>query len=266
MKKLLIALSLFLFCFSAKAQVDSTKLHILDTHLDKYVDGMLFETTAVKEKECDFLIESVTDTLLRSHIANHLYSHYRKSRLMGDEGVALYLWDKWFKDGPLKTTAENGGNDQEEFYDRMLFADFNRSTMIGEQAPELLARNKHGWKIAMPRGGFPSILYFYDTECAKCKLESVLLPVVLKDCKKKVYLFAFYTGSNKKAWRKWRCSFKVKNRNVKIVHLWDPEVDTDYLRLYGVTSTPKLYVTTAEGKIIGRRLEVENLQEILDLL
>ena len=71
--------------------------------------------------------------------------------------------------------------------------------------------------------------------------------------------------SSRKAWRQFRCSFKVKNPLVKVVHLWDPEIDSDYLRLYGVISTPKLYMVSSRGEIIGRRLEVENLHEMFGL-
>ena len=33
--------------------------------------------------------------------------------------------------------------------------------------------------------------------------------------------------------------------------------------MYGITATPKMYVVLEDGEIIGRRLEVVNLQEII---
>ena len=55
----------------------------------------------------------------------------------------------------------------------------------------------------------------------------------------------------------------MKNPNVKLLHCWDPEVESDYLRLYAVISTPKMYMIAPEGSIIGRRLEIESLQSLL---
>ena len=55
----------------------------------------------------------------------------------------------------------------------------------------------------------------------------------------------------------------MKNPNLKIVHCWDPAVGSDYLRLYGVISTPRMYMVAPEGSVIGRRLEVESLQQLL---
>ena len=78
-----------------------------------------------------------------------------------------------------------------------------------------------------------------------------------------VTVVAFYAGHDKKAWKAFRRSFKVRNSNVKLVHCWDPKVESDYLRLYGVISTPKMYLVALEGSIIGRRLELESLQQLL---
>jgi hypothetical protein len=97
-------------------------------------------------------------------------------------------------------------------------------------------------------------------------VEAKVLPSVLEQSVDfPVTLVAFYSGQSRKDWREFRRSFKVANRNLKIVHCWDPSVDSDYLRLYGVISTPKMYMVAPEGSIIGRRLEVESLQQLLPL-
>ena len=76
---------------------------------------------------------------------------------------------------------------------------------------------------------------------------------------------AVYAGQDKAAWKAFRKSFKLKNKNIRLRHFWDPEIDSDYLRLYGVISTPKLYMIDSRGVIIGRRLEVENLPQMLSV-
>ena len=54
---LLLPLSLF-------AQVDSSSMAKLSDMLEQYYDAMLFEDNAVKESECDYLIESCKDFLV----------------------------------------------------------------------------------------------------------------------------------------------------------------------------------------------------------
>ena len=120
-----------------------------------------------------------------------------------------------------------------------------------------------GCKVTLPQEGTYSILFFYDTACAKCKLESQLMPGILEKITFPTKMYAVYCGQDKKAWRQWRRSFKVRNKDLKIVHAWDPEIETEYLRLYGVISTPRLYFTDTDGEILGRRLELESLDEII---
>jgi len=266
MKRLILAALVLLSARALFAQTDSTRLATLDAYIEQYAGAMTFESIAAKEKECDYMIGSVGDSLLRNHVGDKLYRYYLDSPVMGEEEVAIYLWDKWFE--PSKLVFENlpDKTSRERYFEAKLFADFNRRTLIGEKAPVLRAKTPCGLKRNIPATGTPAILYFYDTSCGKCKVESKVLPTVLKNCAKKVNFYAFYSGSDPAAWKAFRKSFSIDNPNIRLIHVWDPKVSTDYLRLYGVLATPKLYVTTAGGQILGRRLEVENLLQVLELL
>ena len=145
-----------------------------------------------------------------------------------------------------------------------MFCNLNRNSLLGMDAPVLAARKHCGGRMSVPVPGATTLIWFYDTACSKCKVESKVLPGVLeKAVDFPVTLVAFYTGQSRKEWREFRRTFKVNSPNVKLLHCWDPEVDSDYLRLYGVVSTPKMYMVAPEGSIIGRRLEVESLQSLL---
>ena len=74
---------------------------------------------------------------------------------------------------------------------------------------------------------------------------------------------AVYVGDDKRGWRAFRRNFKVRNPKVKVRHLWDPEVDSGYQKAYAVLATPRMFVIWKDGEIIGRRLEVVNLKEII---
>ena len=43
-------------------------------------------------------------------------------------------------------------------------------------------------------------------------------------------------------------------------------METDYLRLYGVINTPKLYFTDTDTEILGRRLEADSLLEMIQYI
>ena len=243
-----------------KSALDSAALVRLDSMLVYYTGMIGRESTETKEQECDFLIGSVADPGTACHIATWLFDYYKESKLMGDEAVAIHVWDTCFKSKRFKYGSEFADMDAE------IFVEFNRHTLLGMKAPEVALKNPQGRLVRIPEEGCISILWFYDTSCAKCRVESKVLPGVLGTCQVPATLYAVYCGSDRKSWRKFRHSFKVPGRNVRVMHLWDPEMDTDYLRLYGVISTPRLYVTTEDNEIIGRRLEPESLQEILNII
>ena len=238
-------------------QPDSLLFAGLDAMLERYTQAISTESIDVKKAESDFLISSVNDSLITQHVALWLYDHYKESPVMGEEAVAIHLWDNWFQPGTIKMRSDW------ERFDAELFADFNRRTLLGETAPEVTLRKPCCGRVTIPQKGRYSILFFFDTGCAKCRLEAELLPQVLQQITFPATFYAVYCGQSKREWCKFRCSFKVRNKNVRIVHAWDPELETDYLRLYGVISTPRLYITDTDGEILGRRLEIESLNEII---
>jgi len=253
MRRLAAILLLFLAAFQLRAQDYAP----LDSLMDLYILSMRPESVEAKIAETDYMIAAARDSLTRQHIALRLFDSYRESPLMGEEEVALHIYDSWFATGLLQMRSEF------DLMDARLFADFNRSTMLGMDAPRVTLHKPCGGTLTVPAKGKTAMLWFYDTSCAKCRAESLVLPKVLEDCATvPVDFYAVYCGQDKKEWRQFRRSFRVGGKKVKVIHLWDPEIDSDYLRLYGVISTPKMYMVEPHGSIIGRRLEPDNLPQM----
>ena len=106
---------------------------------------------------------------------------------------------------------------------------------------------------------------FYSPECSKCRLEAIGLPVVLDKVEFPMNFYAIDVDADKQAFKTFRKSLKTKNKNIKMIHLWDPKSESTMLLDYGVFSTPKLFVVW-EGEILGRRLELDSLQEIIQYI
>ena len=232
----------------------------LDSLMNVYVVAMRSESPESKMAETDYMIGSAKDSLTRQHIALYLFDYYKQSPLMGEEEIAIHIYDFWIKSGKVAMRSEF------DEMDAQLFADFNRSSLLGMQAPAIELYGVCGSKTAIPQKGKSALIWFYDVNCGKCKLEAELFPKVLeKNVILPINFYAVYTGQSKKEWRAFRRTFKVRDRKIKLVHLWDPEIESNYLKLYGVISTPKLYMVEGGGIIIGRRLELENLPEMFKL-
>lgn len=247
--------------FCCFAQVDSTRLAELDKRLETYFQILEPEGVDVKSRECDLLIDSAKDSLLRQHIALKAYDHYLNSTLMGDEGVAVHLTDTWFAPGLVSMGGE------EVLFNAKIFADFNRQSLLGKPAPSFAMESFEGDSVSFGgRSDRYNVLLFYDTDCAKCKLELMRLRPLLDSRDWPVDLYAVYTGGDKESWGKWLSErMNINAPRTRIFNLWDPEVKSDYQMKYGVLQTPRMFLIDKEGTIIGRGLDSDALERLLDI-
>jgi peroxiredoxin len=263
MKRLAAFFLVFALCVSnAAAQVDSTRLAQLDARLGQYFSLLEQEPAEVKNQECDALIEAAEDPAIRQAIAQKVYDHYRNSALMGDEAVAIHVTDTWFSTGKAEMRSEM------ELLDARIFADFNRQSLLGMQAPSLEVFDPQGDTV---RIGGPArryrVLFFYDTDCAKCKMETILLRSKLNTKDYPVDVYAFCTGDDPDEWLEWRTDrFNLRAEATEVIHVWDPEVHSDYQKKYGVLQTPRMFLLDRTGKIVGRGMDTDALEQILDIL
>ena len=257
-KTIILAVSLAAALPLAGQEDRYTKLESL---LDEFVQTMQAQSLDEKAAECDRMITACVDSTTKHKVARGLFERYRDSELMGDEAVAIGIYDKWFADGPLTFGTEF------ETLNAGLFADVNRSTLLGVKAPRIIMENPDGKRVRFPRAGRTTVVFFYNVDCAKCKAVEAALPSVLNDAGFGIDIVAVYVGDKSREWESFRKSrfTGYTNKKLFMFHLWDPEGKTEFERLWGVISTPKLYLVDAEGTVIGRRLEPEALLQLLPL-
>lgn len=242
-------------------ELDSLKRVALDTKLQEYLSAISREPLEVQKEECDFLIDASTDSLVRQYVALSLYDHYMVSRLMGAEAVAIHILDKWFFPGLVSMP------DEIDLINAKVYADFNRQSLLGEKAPELTMQDIDGQEVSLTfdDAGRYSVIYFYDTDCAKCRMESILLRSILEEGDYPVDFYAVYSGDRRDAWEKYvgeRLDYDLSR--TEMFHMWDPELDSDFQRKYGVLQTPRMYLIAPDGTILGRGLDSQALQIMLD--
>ena len=264
--KLFIALALVLCpAYASMAQeLDSLTQKTLSEKLSEYYLAMEREGTGVQKQECDFLIGAATDSLVRQYVALDIYDHYMNSPVMGSEAVAIHVLDNWFMTGKVKMKSEI------DFINARIFADFNRQSLVGLRSPSINIRDINGNEVSLfgeteQQTNRFSILFFYDTDCAKCKFESILMRNLLEDKNYPVEFYAIYSDDDESAWREYVADqLDIEASEVKVTHLWDPELDSDFQRKYGVIKTPCIFLVRPDGIIMGRGLDSKGLFQMLD--
>ncbi len=261
MKRPFLILALLISTVSLAQNADSLRMAALGERLQEYYKAIERESPDIQARECDFLIESTTDSLLRQFVALDIYGHYKESPLMGSENIAVYVYDKWFDSGKVKMKNEA------DRIEAKVYAEFNRQSLIGKKAPAILMESFEGepMNIYGPEDADKSyrILYFYDTDCSKCKLETILLKNLLASKDYPVNLFAIYAGSDRDSWSKY-ITERLRVQSAR--HFWDLSFESDFQRKYGVLQTPRIFLVSPDGVIIGRGLDVRALETLLDSL
>ena len=249
---------------TASAQLDTAVTNALGAKLDEYMDILGTEPADVKCGEADFLIGSCTDSLVRQFTAMKLFRHFMESKLMGDESVAIHIFDNWFSDGKVKMP------DETDFMSARIFAEFNRQSLIGNKAPELYLEDISGSYVSLfgdgKRNDRPSILFFYDSGCATCKMESIMLRSLLNGTEYPVDLYAVYTGQPREGMEEFISGYLcISNPQVRVRYLWDPMSVSDFQMKYGILQTPGIFLVTRDGTIAGRKLDVRALERLMEI-
>ena len=262
MKKVIsiLVLTLCVFVQAVAQQLDPAVRAALDVRLDEYARAMEKETVDVKKGECDFLIDSSSDSLVRQHVALRLYGHYIESPLMGDEAVAIHIYDSWFAPGKVRM------HDDVDLMNARIYADFNRSSLIGRKAPQLVLRTRQGDAdtLSFDSSGRFGVLFFYDTSCSRCRVESILLRNLFSTADFPVDFYAIYSGDDPVSWDGFVEERLTADYGSTVVsHLWDPELDSDMQRRYALLQTPRLFLVAPDGTIKGRGLDAESLTRML---
>ena len=256
-------LTIIIFCslsIGMRAQeLDSLTRVRLSDKLEEYFDAMQTLDIESQKEEADFIIETAADSLLRQFIAVKVYDHYLGSNVMGAEAVAIHVLDKWFSGGKVKMY------DDVDLLHARIFADFNRQSLLGMDAPQLslLTFDDEHFSLYDTPSGKYSVLYFYDTGCSKCRFENMMLAEAFKGSSYPIEFYAVYSGSNREHWKEYKDQ-NFQFDGVSVTHLWDPEIDSDFQRKYGVLQTPRMYLIAPDGKIVGRGLDTKSLMQLLE--
>lgn len=261
---ILVSLSLLSFCSGAAAQqLDSARQALLGAKLDEYFEVLKHESLDVQSRECDFLIDSCADSLVREFVAMSVYSHYMTSPIMGAENVAVHVFDKWFSSGEIVMKNDI------DMLNARIFADFNRLSLIGMPAPPLMMESLEGNVEELPLSSAKryKVLYFYDVDCATCKVETILLRNVLETGDFPIDFYAVYAGDDRASWEEYVSErFDMQTERMHVQHVWDPVMESDFQRKYGVIQTPRMFLIAPDGTIIGRGLDTKALAQMLQAL
>lgn len=225
--------------------------------MEEYLAAIDYLEIPAAQMEVDFMISSVADSTLREKVAVGAYKHFRNSKVMGSENVAVHIFDNWF------ANFNQHFDTLDEYEEAEFYAFINRQSLIGATAATIEMNDENGLPVTFPAMAEKSIIYFYTTGCPKCLYTSLKLREFLQNRDEKIEVFAIYTGSDQIEWRKYiEIEFNLPSDCKSVIKHLNAE-DADFVVQYGVIQTPRLFLVDENGVVVGRNLDVEALSRLL---
>lgn len=232
------------------------------SYIVEYLENVEMNSCNVAIAKVDSLIAMSAENL-RSLVAEEAFDLFYNSKILGHEGVACHIAENYFLNGEIKL------EDRDKLFLIKSFVMFNESSLVGKRAAELSLEDTSGRIVSLQEaihGGEFTILYFYTDDCANCIAQTPGIMDVIDNYDRGVLSFySVYTGTDSSRWKSYVGKhFFSYNPFVNWANVWDPDAGSSYHLLYGVVSTPKLFLIDRHGVIVGRNLDAGSLRQLLD--
>lgn len=212
---------------------------------------------------CDYVLERARKNKeVYKFVASWLLNHFAGSKIICMDGVYVYLADKYYcnKNGPF------GGAfwvEQEQLDKICKNANELRPVRCGELAPNLVLNTLEGKPVELHKiKAEYVIVYFWDPDCGNCKKQSAKLVELYDQLKARgVEIF----GICSKSYEEFdKCAKKVEEMKMNWINTGDPYYQARAKQLYDIKMTPFIYLLDKDKKILYKRIEPDQVMDILD--
>lgn len=238
---------------------DSTLIRtpIFKGKLDDYFNNMILMHPDTVFKESVNLIEkSKSCKPMFRYMVSYCFNFSLESKIMGMDAAFVSLAKKYYLSGQADwIDKENKDKIERE----VILTQYN---LIGMKAQELKLPTADNEWVSLYETNAPfTLLLFWESDCGHCKKAVPEIKTRLLD-KFKPYgfkVFAVHTQNEKDKWEK----FITEHDLFDFINCWDPHNQTNFRVYYHIESTPVMYLLDKDKKIIAKKLDVEQLADML---
>jgi cytochrome oxidase Cu insertion factor (SCO1/SenC/PrrC family) len=237
---------------------------------EKYYREVLSPQSDSIIKEIDYqLLFARNNQEVYKFMLNWLTDEYMNPKYMGQDAILVHLFEKYHSKGLTSWLNEK----QQEAISRRAY--MLMSNLIGLKAADLEMIDTAGRPASLYKlAADYTIVVFWDPTCGHCKTELPRLDSIYRASWKKhgVKMYAVLSGDSKEdlknEWKKyirehnmadWTNVYQTKEMETAIADAKKP----GFRQLYDITLTPTIYLLDKEKRIIGKKLTLEQLHELL---
>ena len=230
-----------------------------DSKVKYYMTRIVIQDPDTVIKEGHKLIEAASKNkeTFRYMVA-YMLGYYEETHLMGMDKVFVDIAENYYLNGKADWVTDSVWLGKVR--DRVKKI---KPNIIGYKAADMQMMELYG-------GGYTSlyktkadylILVFWSPDCGHCKKAAPKMVELEKEYRDKgVKIFAVCTEVNKDPWTE----FIKKYHTEHFINVIDPYNYSKFRDKYDIYSTPTVYLLDKDKKIIAKRLDLEQLKELLN--
>jgi hypothetical protein len=241
---------------------------VFQPKFNRYFDEVLPQHPDSLIREADEMMFAARQSKdMRQYVLATLTEKYVNPKYMGQDAVFVHLFQKYFIAGEADEWMT-------EKYRKFVF-DRGYSLMsnvIGEKGANLKLKDTAGRMVSLYDLKAPyTILCFWDPNCGHCQVEVPKLDSLFQNKWKSigVRMFGVMTDGGRDKWIAY-----IREHNLKDwIHVYQTgemknaemaSNQPNFRQLYDVYQTPMLYLLDAEKRIIAKKLNYEQLNDLLE--
>ncbi len=192
------------------------------------------------------------------YMVAYMLGYYERSHIMGMDKVFVNIAENYYLNGKADWADSTF---LAKIRERVVKIEPN---LIGNKAPDLIRMEKQdstGFTSLYQTDANYIILVFWDPDCGHCKKAMPIIKDIYDKYKNKgVKVFAVNTQIKRKDWDK----FILDKDLYEFINVFDRYNFSNFRNFYDIYSTPVIYLLNKNKKIIAKRIDAEQLGELLE--
>ena len=192
------------------------------------------------------------------YMVAYMLGYYERTHIMGMDKVFVNIAENYYLSGKADWADSTF---LAKIRERVVKIEPN---LIGNKAPDLIRMTKQdssGFTSLYQTDANYIILVFWSPDCGHCKKAMPVIKDIYDTYKKDgVKVFAVSTLVERKDWDK----FILDKDLFDFINVYDPYNFSNFRNFYDIYSTPVIYLLDKDKKIIAKRIDAEQLGELLE--
>ncbi len=236
--------------------------------LQRYYRDVITQEPDSIIKDADYkLLLARSSPEMYKYLLNWLTDEYLNPKYMGQDAIFVHLFEKYHSKGLTSWLNEK----QMEAITRRAY--MVMANLVGQKAANLELADTAGKVAALydVAADF-TVVIFWDPNCGHCKDEVPRADSFYRANwkAKNVKMYAVMTEYDKEGWIKFINTHDLKEWTHVHQTLQMVKADTEaqkpsFKQLYDITQTPTLYLLDKEKRIVGKKLTLQQLNDLLQV-